>query len=205
MEENYYGQFGEDMIIERYFPKDYISGCIDIGAADGIYINNTKHFEDLGWYCLCVEPNPRYFKELKLNRLNVVECAISNTEGNLIFTVVNLGNDIEDAVSALKVDERLLNQFKSNYDINISEINVKTITLDSCIEQFYKHDKIDFISIDTEGTELDVLKSFSIEKWNPKLLVIENNFNDPDIEIYLNLFGYKKRLRWSVNDYYTKK
>jgi FkbM family methyltransferase len=197
----YYSQFGEDKIIESYFDSKYIGGCIDIGASNGVLINNTKHFEELGWYCLCIEPNPRYTKELKLNRLNIVECAISDIEGNSIFNVVDLGNNCEDAISALKIDERLLNKF--NY-VSITPINVSVMTLDNCLKTFYKYNKIDFISIDTEGTELDVLKSFSIEKWNPKLFVIENNFNDPDIEVYLDQFGYKKDRKLEVNEFYIK-
>lgn len=202
---NYHGQFGEEKIIEQYFDKNYIGSCLDIGASDGININNTKYFEDKGWYCLCVEPNPRYFKELEINRKNAINCAIANTMGDLKFTVVSLGNNCEDAGSSLKVDLRLLNKFMEyNWHISTKPILVSAITLDYCLENFYESKKIDFISIDTEGTELDVLKGFSIEKWNPKLFVIENNFNDPDIEIYLRLFGYTKVNRLEVNDFYLK-
>jgi FkbM family methyltransferase len=201
----YYSLSGEDSAIEKYFEKDHIGGCIDIGASDGINRSNTKHFEELGWYCLCIEPNPRYFNELIINRKNAINFAISDIIGDLKFTVVSLGNNCEDAGSSLKVDLRLLEQFmKYNWHISIKPILVSAITLDYCIEQYYKYDKIDFISIDTEGTELDILKSFSIEKWNPKLLVIENNFNDPDIEIYLDLYGYTKDQRIEVNDFYIK-
>jgi hypothetical protein len=90
------------------------------------------------------------------------------------------------------------------FNIDIRKIIVEVITLDKCIEDFYKYDKIDFISIDTEGTELDVLKGFSIEKWNPKLLIIENNFEDPEIEEYLKQYKYKKDKRIGVNDFYIK-
>jgi len=200
----YFGQNEADKIIETYFNKND-GACIDVGASDGTSINNTKYFENLGWYCLCVEPNPRYFKELQKNRTNSINYAISGRNDELIFKVVNLGNDIEDAGSALTLDERLINQLtNSGYTVNITPIIVKTITLDYCIENFYKNDKIDFISIDTEGTELDVLKSFSIEKWNVKLFIIENNFNEPAIQDYLKQYGYKLDQRIGVNDFYIK-
>lgn len=51
---------------------------------------------------------------------------------------------------------------------------------------------IDFISIDTENTELDVLKGIDINKYNIKLFVIENNYNELKCEMYLNPYGYKK-------------
>ena len=64
---------------------------------------------------------------------------------------------------------------------------------------------IDFISIDTENTELNVLKGLDLDKYNVKLLVIENNFNEPMIEEYLTKFNYIKIKRLVVNDFYIKK
>jgi hypothetical protein len=77
-------------------------------------------------------------------------------------------------------------------------------TLDTILKSYPALDKIDYISIDTEGTELEVLKGFDIAKWMPKLMVIENNFNDPQIEEYLTTFGYTKVKRLVVNDFYLK-
>ena len=64
--------------------------------------------------------------------------------------------------------------------------------------------EIDFISIDTEGTELDVLKGLSLDKWDVTLLVIENNYNDSDISAYMSKHGYFKDARWKHNDFYRK-
>lgn len=205
---NYYSQTGEDHIIEKYFGKDYIGGCIEIGAADGTGNSNTKYFEEKGWYSLCIEPNPYYFEQLKNNRSNSINYAISNVNDNLIFNIVNIEDSYihQDAMSSLKIDKRLYDHHKKlGYNMSIIPITVKAITLDYCIEHFYKYDTIDFISIDTEGTELDVIKGFSIEKWNPKLLVIENNFNDYSIESFLYVHGYKKDSRIGVNDFYIQK
>ena len=52
------------------------------------------------------------------------------------------------------------------FNITTEDIKVSTRTLDYCIENYYKYDKIDFLDIDTEGTELDVLKGFDINRWN---------------------------------------
>ena len=202
---NYYSQFGEDRILEEYFGKDYKGGCIDVGASNGVSINNTKHFEENGWHCLCIEPVPTFYDQLKINRSNTLNYAVSPIDGKLDFTIVYLNGEPGEACSSLIVDETLIQNFKNmGFVVTLEKITVESRTLDYCVENFYKHNKIDFISIDTEGTELDVLKSFSIEKWNPTLFVIENNFNDPDIEIYLNLFGYKKIRRLEVNDFYIK-
>jgi len=201
----YYSQFGEEQVIESYFEKGYIGNCIDIGAYDGITSSNTKYFEDNGWYCLCVEPNPGKYNELKKIRSNAINYAISNVNDDLKFEIVDLGNHHEDAISSLKIDHRLVKQHREyGYNLSFRSIIVEAITLDKCLKDFYKKDSIDFISIDTEGTELDVLKGFSIENWNPKLLVIENNFNEPFIGNYLKQYDYSLQSRVGVNDFYVK-
>jgi hypothetical protein len=63
---------------------------------------------------------------------------------------------------------------------------------------------IDFVSIDTEGTELDVMKGFNIEKYQPKIIALENNFEDYNYR--RTMFGYRYILynRIGVNDYYIR-
>ena len=204
----YYGQFLEDKIIEEYFDDDYIGGCIDIGSIDGINMNNTKYFEDKGWYNLCVEPNPDFFKDLKNNRKNVIDFAISNFNEDLIdFTAVSFDDNQQNelSISSLNIDNRLVERFvKAGCNLKYRNIKVSVRTLDYCIENYYKCEKIDFINIDTEGTELEVLKGFDINRWQPKLIVVENNFNDIEIENYLKSFGYIKDKRLEVNDFYIK-
>ena len=121
------------------------------------------------------------------------------------FTVVRLNDNDEGAISSLKIDDTLYQDFiNRGFDIKTTDIKVSVRTLDFCIENFYNFDKIDFIDIDTEGTELDVLKGFDINRWQPKLIVVENNYNTPDIENYLKTFQYFKDKRVGVNDYYIK-
>jgi hypothetical protein len=68
---------------------------------------------------------------------------------------------------------------------------------------FDKIKEIDFISIDTEGTELDVIRGFDIDRYGVKLFVIENNYEDDNIELYMNSIGYIKNNRYKINDFYT--
>ncbi len=116
------------------------------------------------------------------------------------FTIFDLGNN-QSAISSLSVDQRLVDShthlIKNNFT---TKVNVRT--LDFILDELKFDKKIDFLSIDTEGTEIEVLKGFDIKKWKPKLLVIENNFNDPEIEKYLSTFGYIKNKRIEVNDFY---
>jgi hypothetical protein len=81
---------------------------------------------------------------------------------------------------------------------------VRVFKLDTLLQLAGFPNEIDFISIDTEGTELEVLKGLSLDKWKIRLLVVENNFNDTDVEEYLHDFGYVKDARYKINDFYLK-
>jgi FkbM family methyltransferase len=156
---------------------------------------------------LCIEPNPEYYKLVENIRQESVQCACGSTSGTQIpFTVFDIGQrNIMSSLSGLKPDPRLVKEHEEKNLINNSyEILVDVQTLDNILTEFSYPKKIDFISIDTEGTELDVLKGLDLFNWDISLLVVENNYNDPEIEEYLNACGYKKDARWKINDFYIK-
>lgn len=201
-----HGNGETDIFIKRFFEDGYIGRCIEIGAADGIMGSNTKHFEEIGWECLCIEANPINFEKCKLIRKNVVWCAVSDNKDykESEFTICTLEGGNQTAVSSLKVDERLFNIHKK-YSPTLSTVKVPTKNLDCIIEENNFNGEIDFISLDIEGTELDVLKGFSINKYSPKLFVIENAHNENHVENYLFEFNYVKVFTYVDNDFYIMK
>lgn len=204
----YYGQFYPqiDAIIKNYFPNQTIGNCIEVGGVDGIYMSNTYHYELIGWNSLVIEPIPQYYERLKNNRKNTLNYAISDkNEDDVEFVVCKLKDDNMSAISGLKVDDKLVEMHEQGgWNPQKEIIKVSTRRLDWCIENHFNHETIDFISIDTEGNELDVIKSFDVNKYNIKLLVVENNHNEPFIEDYLKTQGWEKHLRYEVNDFYIK-
>jgi FkbM family methyltransferase len=205
----FHGQFSTpvDKIIRDYFPNQEYGVCIEVGAVDGIEYSNTYHFEKNGWDVLCVEPIPSHYNNLIINRKNCLNYAISDKNIDEVeFTSVVLKDNTKTAVSGLKTDERLFEQLQKLGHKPIKEkIKVTSKRLDWCIENYFNHPKIDFLSIDTEGTELDVLNSLDLNKYGLQLLVVENNFNDLEIELFLNSKGWIKDKRVEVNDFYIKK
>lgn len=203
----YFGQFGADRSIEEYFPTGYKGKCIEVGAVDGIQISNTAHFELLGWDCMCIEPQPGpgYFADLARNRKCAINCAISsNNSDDMEFHVVYCNGTPWNGMSGLRVDERLVEQHRQmGFEIRIESIRVPTRRLDWCIQTFFDHPTIDFISIDVEGTELDVLQSFDVKAYNTTLFIIENNFDDPGIPEYMRSRGFRRDKRIEVNDFYV--
>lgn len=215
-QKTYYSPVGVDKIIDEvYFPDQKTGNCIEVGAVDGMDGSNTLYFERLGWNCLCIEPQPGlgYFDSLKNNRKLALNYAISQKEQkDAKFTVVYCTPTWADGkeypwsgMSGLVPDERLISDHeKLGLKPVKKEISVETKRLDWCIDNHFKHDTIDFISIDVEGSELDVLQSFNVNGYNTKLLIIENNFDDPDVENYLTPLGWKKDMRVEINDFYIK-
>jgi FkbM family methyltransferase len=198
----YYGQFETDKKIEQYFLGKINGNCVEVGAAQGIAASNTKYFEDIGWYCLCIEPIPELYNQLTKNRKNALNFAVSDyTEKNKIFAKVLLDNNDCTAISSLNIDQRL---FQAHQVKSVHEIRVNVDTLDNLLEKYFTtNEQIDFVSIDTEGTELDVLKGFSLNKWNPYLLVIESNYDEKKITKYPKKFNYVLVDTAGVNYFYV--
>ncbi len=205
----YYGQWETDKVIASYFDDGYIGQCVEVGASHGTVSSNTLHFEQKGWKCLCIEPNPDLYRQLQANRPNTLSLACTSpanvvefVEG-MSFNVITLVNGDVTAISGLQLDDKLVDQHKTVIKSQ-HQIKVPIATLDECLDTFLKvlEPPLDFVSIDTEGTELDVLMGFDLISWKPKLLVIENNHDLPMIEKYLSYRGYVKDQRYQINDFY---
>ena len=194
----YYGQWQTDKVIETYFPGQN-GRCIEVGSYDGIKGSNTKLFEDKGWETICIEPNPFIFPELLKNRNGRCwNIAVGLSTGMAPFKIYDFKSGIQSSLSSLKTDIRLIEQYgeaitKTTY------IEVPVFQLGNILNL-----NVQFISIDTEGTELDILKGCKLDIYKPRLLVVENNYEDSDIYEYLRRFDYKLDQRYKVNDFYLR-
>jgi len=199
----FYGQHQEDVYIKKLLSQVKNGVCIEVGAYNGISLSNTLHFENLGWRALCIEPILSAFNDCKKIRRECYQCCISSKDSeDKEFTIFNLNNNL-CAISSLEPDKRLIETHK-HLITNTSKCMVKVRSLNSLLEELNFPKNIDFISIDTENTELDVLLGIDLEIYNVTLFVIENNYNEPFCQDYLLKYGYKKINRIAVNDFYMK-
>ena len=199
----FYGQFYEDKYLSQFFDDNYIGVCIDVGAYDGINGSNTYYFEKKGWKTLCIEPIPESFNKCNSIREHTINCCVSNYDkDNVEFNIVRLHGDNVSAISSLEIDERLIDSHKHLIN-TIEKINVKVKSLDTILKEYNISKNIDFISIDTENTEIDVLKGIDFNTYNINFLIIENNFNESIIENFLLLKNFTKIHRLAVNDFYV--
>jgi FkbM family methyltransferase len=198
--QKYFAQFGEDRILDAIFHLRSKGNCVEIGANDGITDSMTYHFELMGWNCLLVEPIPDLARKISEKRNCIVKnFAASSTEGEASFTIA------EDALGMSGFElTRGQRQAITRAGGTSKEIKVRRKTLDGILEES-NFSNIDFISIDVEGHELEVLKGFSLEKFAPRIVLLEDNSNqtDPTVENYMKKKGYVIFKRTGVNDWYA--
>ena len=176
-----YGQHGEDCIMWEFFKQKSDGFFVDVGAFDGIYLSNSYAFEKLGWQGICVEPYPEYFERCQKNRQGTIcinaSCVGSDDIKETSFYTEPLGLFSGIDVNLKKVKDAY--NYRDMQFEGMEEIRVAAYTLNQIFETHLESGtKIDFISIDVEGTELDVLQGLDFERFAPRLFVIEANDND---------------------------
>ena len=200
----YYSQFGEDKILAELFEGTTEGCCVEVGANNGVDDSTTLFFEELGWKCILVEPNPDLCKEIRKKRSSTLfECAVSSKKGDATLHVA-VGADRSHGMSTISDSQEVHDRIKS-HGFDCVPVKVKVRTLDDILEESDIDCDIDFISIDVEGLELEVLNGFSIEKWKPKIMLVEDNsnFKNKTVKNYLKWHGYVRFDRTGVNDWFT--
>ena len=195
--------YGTDLEIQKYFEPGYSGVCVDIGAGVGTERSNTYYFEKKYWRCLCIEPNPGLYNHMRMYRRLAMNLACSNYDKKgAPFQIYSTNDGNQESISSLVVDQRLVDSHKGMIN-KVEEIKVEVKKLDTVLSRI-NLEKIDFVSIDTEGTELEVLMGFDINRWKPRLFIIENSFNESKFTDYLDDFGYKFSQRIGVNDFFVR-
>jgi len=150
-------------------------------------MSNTKILEDLGWSGLLIEPSLKAVKKCEKNRKSPVEqCALVSNECKNEMVAGDFFFDGEDGLGAWSGIHR------SAYGIR-SAIMVPARTLKSVLNQ-HQIKKIDFLSLDVEVFELEVLKGVDFNEVDITFILIEVNIRDYSLEEmdkYLAQFGYK--------------
>jgi FkbM family methyltransferase len=186
---------GEDAWIAKHFPRDFAGYACEVGAYDGLEGSITLALEQAGWKCLAIEPNPALEPGLKLWRDLYRLCACSDHESPAEpFHIYNPG---PGGFSTLRRQKPHPNWVPPKDDWSVIQVPVRT--LDSLLEEV-GFPELHALSIDTEGTELDVLRGFDILRWKPRCVVIESWAVDSPVCTWMAERGYARIDRWNVND-----
>ena len=207
-----------DQTLREYFPNyDYKGVFFDVGAFEPITISNSYHFEQNEWDCHCFEANTNGIPLLKKYRKNVYNYAISNEDKDAItFNIVTFirGETVRDEIgetdpswtasySAIEISEEIKQHSGCNIQLPTTQITVPQKTLNTIIKtEIPNLNRIDIMSIDIEGGELNCLYGFDLNKYKPRVIVIENITDNNKIKEYLTKFGYILDKKISYNHYY---
>jgi FkbM family methyltransferase len=162
---------------------------IEFGATDGISLSNTFLLEkEFSWTGILAEPANVWHHELIKNRGVPVstECVWSVSGESLVFKETSIPE--LSGVSKYGNDDNLKNLRKEGH-----EYLVNTISLEDLLMKYNAPNFIDYISIDTEGSELEILEAFDFNKYKFGVITCEHNFseNQDKIKLLLESHGYR--------------
>ena len=223
MKEQYVSQLGQDKFIDDVFRKQEGLIYLDCGAHNGKDFSNTYFLEkERNWMGILVEPMVEVFNELVKNRdankNHFFNCALSDYNGEADFTQVKDCGHI-DMLSGLTdnldyrhhnriikevgENKQVLHPYEDGYIVK-SKVSVRTLT-SICDEAGLYN--FDFCSLDTEGSEFQILKGIDYDKINISIFIVENNGygSQYDIDPFLDQKGYVKYGKIGWDDVFIKK
>lgn len=178
---------------------------VDFGACDGIVFSNTYLLEkEFEWTGIVCEPNKNYHQDLQKNRSAKIDlrCVYSKSGEMIPFLNVENHDELSAIESYAYMDEHTDKRKRHTQSL------VETVSLNDLLKQHDAPAYIDYLSIDTEGSEFDILSNFNFENYYIKLITVEHNWTPYREKIYDLLVskGYKRDRpeisRW--DDWYIK-
>lgn len=183
---NISSQLYQDMFASFIVGNKFDKTFLEFGATNGIDLSNTYMLENLEkWWGALSEPSLQWHEALKKNRKNskiITKCIWSQSGKNLDFFMSDVGvlSTIKDFIESDKnsMPGNTLERKKAG-----KIISVETISLNDVIKEYFNNISPSYISVDTEGSEYEILKSFKLDIYRPKVFTIEHNFTDFQMKI----------------------
>ena len=198
--EKVYSQLYQDAFASFLIGDKYDKSYLEFGATDGLDLSNSYLLENsYNWKGVLSEPSVQWHELLKRNRKNtqiITKCIWKESGKKLDFFMSDNGelSTLKDFVESDK------SSMPGNTDLRKKSgkmISVETISLNDVIKEYFNDICPSYISIDTEGSEYEILKSFNLKKFRPKFFTIEHNFteNESKIDELLIINGYVRIFR----------
>jgi FkbM family methyltransferase len=200
-----YSQYGEERILYNFF-KNKINGfLVDVGAMDGITYSNSRFLiEKFNWNGILVEPHPEYVQKLKLLYLgndNIIIKPYACLDKETTIDFYQYSDGVDACVSTISEDfkNRVIIAHGDKFKKNI--LKVETKTLKSIIE----NNKVDFLSIDCEGVDMEVLNSNDWNVSRPSLICVEHSMELDILYDFMNSINYREYDKTLGNTFFCEK
>jgi FkbM family methyltransferase len=204
------GEGGVDRLVRRRFFPNVISGVfVDVGAAGPDFLSMSALYRDLGWRVIAVEPNPDFVEAHRSAGHEVYAYACSDRDADDVdFEIVDShgsaykGGAVSwESFSSLEI-KPAYRALKDDLDVRRIKVNVRR--LDTILDEHAPEvDRIDIVSVDVEGWELEVLSGLTFERYRPKVVIVENLFSEASYRRALRDLGYTLWRRRGPNDVYV--
>ena len=183
-------QISQDLFVISHLNFKKEGFFVEFGATNGIDLSNSFLLEkEYGWKGILVEPAKCWHTDLKKKRACFIDenCVWSDSNCTLIFNETKLA------------ELATIHNFSSNDGHAKSRecgklYEVSTISLNDLLEKYCAPTEIDYLSIDTEGSEFEILKKFDFSKYSFKVITCEHNYTPNRQKIFdlLTSKGYKR-------------
>lgn len=183
-----HSQLRQDLFVLNQLKFKKNGFFVEFGATNGINLSNTYLLEKkFNWDGILAEPAKVYHEELTKNRNCYIEKNLvwKNSGSTLIF--------IEASIKELSTIKQYF-KFDTHVRENDKQYPVDTISLNNLLKKYNAPDVIDYLSIDTEGSEFDILNNFNFNSYQFRVITCEHNHTSNRDKIYslLSSNGYKR-------------
>lgn len=164
-----YAQNGEDVVLARAFPGRDRGFYVDVGASDPDVDSVTRHFYDRGWCGINVEPAALTLDALRAARPRDVNLGVgvSTRPGERVFHELP-----REMTGCSTFSDELADGYRQHgWETRSRTVDVTTLA--ALCEQYATYETIDFLKIDVEGGEADVLAGADFERFRPRVLIVE--------------------------------
>ncbi|PLX13850.1 MAG: hypothetical protein C0594_00755 [Marinilabiliales bacterium] len=200
----YFSQTGEDQIINYYMEEVFkvkTGFYVDIGCYHPVQLSNTYFFYLKGWNGICIDLNTNLKDIWNKKRPNDIFLNEVISDSNEEVEIYHF-----EPQAVTTIDKHFLEEWSKHYT-HVETRKTKTKRLDQILEEHNKNNKpIDFMTIDVEGHELNVLQSLSINQIRPKLIITESHDSKPEAKNKLYDFLAENNFRLlgeiTVNSYW---
>ena len=192
-----YSEHKEDKFVLEYFKNKRNGFYVDVGCYDPELLSNTALLYKNGWHGINIDPIREkidVFDRVRKRDTNL--CLAIGNEETISFFVGTRSHDANDACSS--ESEEWIKKLKVPYE-------KRTVQKQTLVSIFDKHlyKDIDFLDVDTEGFDLQVLKTNNWEKYRPRLILVETNYDRKNtIKHYLKSIGYRQIYRNESNSFF---
>jgi FkbM family methyltransferase len=186
-------QMNQDLLALYLFSGESGFFC-EVGGGDGITYSNTKILEDRGWQGVIVEPSKKNILKIRKSRKAKLVTKLAWSKSAEYLTFVETKNLELSTIDTLVTSD---NNAPDRSDV-LSIYKVETITLTQIFEEAHAPARPEYLSLDTEGSELEILRGLDFDRFTPLLISCEHNFT-PQRDLILELLTLKGYTRIFVD------